>query len=571
MESSNFAMPKNEVVSVQVPVYLQENNPAEVISSLGGLDSIYSAYRTFKQQTNASGPSVKQERGNQREFDRLKLHLRRHDAYSIPLVSDKPVSSRDFVVKIKYKVSRSSNNFSLGDSLRVGSSNCKIIGIEAVGVVKTAYYFSKLADFQFLPPLKETGKRFSGLDSSFGLFERDDLNGADVDITVAESLYRLSPLQFSRYDMSRVPYNYRQHIDSAIQRLKSEGEEQSVSDFKENVVDDVESDQQQVREKRRAFWRSSVGVDRRSDPLRNTLLSHRVSIDLEQVPQFPEKQKLEEIRNIPEHVIELLREAFEKRRIWTRRAIHLQLGNVDPLHIRIGLPVFAYSFDGPGPFRTCWIKYGYDPRKDPDSRSLQVLECRLNGALADIIKAYRGEQNFTKEEGVGDRCNVTLCGVPTCQHIFLQICDIECEEIQELLRDCKPAASFNKEKYGWFPKDVWVCFRSLLRKRILGLIKTEFGEEALQKVLSSGKKVRDRSAQRKRLRRLRSLKERLQESEHFYSDIGEEQRREGPEIFENTSPTEQVNDDGVDQQDSPESFSLRSPFEFDEFQLLDED
>lgn len=93
----------------------------------------------------------------------------------------------------------------------------------------------------------------------------------------------------------------------------------------------------------------------------------------------------------------------------------------------------------------------------------------------------------------------------------------------------------------------------------------------MQKVLSSGKKVRDRSAQRKRLRRLRSLKERLQESEHFYSDIGEEQRREGPEIFENTSPTEQVNDDGVDQQDSPESFSLRSPFEFDEFQLLDED
>ncbi|GJQ12032.1 hypothetical protein GpartN1_g3823.t1 [Galdieria partita] len=570
---SKYDLPKNELVSVQVPVYLQEGNPAEVISSLGGLDSIYSAYKVAKQEreTRSSGASSKQERGNYRELDRLKLQLRRHDAYSIPLVSDAPIPSKDVLLKIKYKVSRSCGNKVGGELLGRGSSHGKIVEIEALGIVKTAYRFTKLADFQFLPPLKETGKRFAGLDSSFGLFERDDLNGADVNVAVAESLYRLSPLQFSRYHLSRVPYNYRQHMDSSFQFLKSETEQQNVLEQRDNLGDEDGLDQQQIREQRRAVWRSSVGVDRRSDPLRNTLLSHRVSIDLEQVPQFPEKQKLEEMRNIPNEVFELLRSAFELRPVWTRRAIHLHIGNVDPLHIKIGLPILAYSFDGPGPFRTCWIKYGYDPRIDPESRRLQVLECRLNGSLADVVKSYKAEQQFA-EEVVTERCNVTLCGLPTCQHLFLQLCDIESPEIQELLRTCKSSASFSKEKYGWFPNGVWNSFRSRLRDHILYLVKTELGDEALQKVLSSGKKIRDRSAQRKRLRRLRTLKERLQDTERFqsFSNTVEPLYAESINTFESMSQLEEV-DTGAIEQNDLESFLDKSPSEFDEFQLLDED
>ncbi|GJD09859.1 General transcription factor 3C polypeptide 5 [Galdieria sulphuraria] len=515
-----YELPRNELVSVQVPVYLQEGNPAEVSKQ--------------ESKTRCSAASTK-----------------RHDAYSIPLVSDTPIPSRDLLLK--------------------RWSHCKIVDIEALGIVKTTFCFTKLADFQFLPPLKETGGRLSGLDSSFGLFERDDLNGADVNLTVADSLYRLSPLQFSRYHLSRVPYDYRQHIDSAFQHLKSDREEQNISDPKENVEDEDGIDQQQIREKRRAVWRSSVGVDRRSDPLRNSLLSHRVSIDLEQVPQFPEKQKLEEIRNIPNEVFELLRTAFELRPIWTRRAIHLHIGNVDLLHIKIGLPILAYSFDGPGPFRTCWIKYGYDPRRDPESRKLQVLECRLNGSLADVIKSYRGEQKFALEAS-SERCNVTLCGLPTCQHLFLQLCDIESREIQELLQTCKSSASFSKEKYGWFPDGVWNSFRSFLRDHILYLIKTELGDEAFQKVLSSGKKIRDRSAQRKRLRRLRSLKERLQDTEQFQSvsSTVDPQHMEEVNTFENMSQSEELYSSTVEQPDLKSSLE-RSPSEFDEFQLLDEE
>ncbi|KAI9256969.1 RNA polymerase III transcription factor IIIC subunit-domain-containing protein [Sporodiniella umbellata] len=83
--------------------------------------------------------------------------------------------------------------------------------------------------------------------------------------------------------------------------------------------------------------------------------------------------------------IEIVKELFEKRPIWSRAALNAQL---DPrFHSvikKIAIHV-SYLFVN-GPYRECWIKYGVDPRKSPEYYIYQVLNARI---------AQRGQRNQT--------------------------------------------------------------------------------------------------------------------------------------------------------------------------------
>eukprot|EP00871_Galdieria_phlegrea_P005333 jgi/Galph1/5800/GphlegSOOS_G4422.1 len=509
--SCQCVFPTHNLLGVNVPVYLQDGNPAEAIACLGGIDSIYLSYlKSFKTENISVGRSKKSELLDQRQPDRLRLHLRRQDAYSVPIVSDKPTHTRDLVVKISYRRLESSSLRPKSESADSKRQQRCIVDIEPVGIVNRTYQFTKLADFQYLPPVQETGGRFSGLDSAFGLFENDDLDDTCFDASVSASIYRLTPMQFSRVSTVRIPYNYKQYADTDYQRSilsleNSNGQEEEAHSWSQEKNNTEENESLEMR---RAAWRSSVGVDRRSDPLRTAFLSHRVAMNAEDVPKQADEDKWNAAKAIPGDILQRLNQAFEERAVWTRRALLLHSGAVDESHLKMALPALAYTFDGPGPFRTCWIKYGYDPRKDPTSSRLQVIECRLNGALADVVEEKRKRIDNAQEE-FSEKANVTLCQLPTHRHLFLQLCDIEYEPIKELLSSSSLLTVFCKDKRGWFSSDTWNSFRTLLQEHIMKLIRVELGEETLQQVTISGKQFRDKSARKKRLRRLRSLKSRL--------------------------------------------------------------
>lgn len=69
---------------------------------------------------------------------------------------------------------------------------------------------------------------------------------------------------------------------------------------------------------------------------------------------------------------------FEERPIWTKAAIRYNTGLTDE-HSKIILPVVAYYFPN-GPWRISWVKFGYDPRKDPKARIYQTLDYRIRTA-----------------------------------------------------------------------------------------------------------------------------------------------------------------------------------------------
>ena len=69
-----------------------------------------------------------------------------------------------------------------------------------------------------------------------------------------------------------------------------------------------------------------------------------------------------------------MKSKFAQRPVWSRQALLASLPgslNVTPERLRYRLPQLAYYFSQ-GPWRMCWISFGYDPRKSVDSRIYQV-------------------------------------------------------------------------------------------------------------------------------------------------------------------------------------------------------
>lgn len=66
---------------------------------------------------------------------------------------------------------------------------------------------------------------------------------------------------------------------------------------------------------------------------------------------------------------------FEERPIWPRNGILARTGFTND-HCKHILPAVAYYFVN-GPWRTMWVRYGYNPRKEPSSRVYQTLDFRV--------------------------------------------------------------------------------------------------------------------------------------------------------------------------------------------------
>ncbi|KCV67460.1 hypothetical protein H696_06099 [Fonticula alba] len=82
--------------------------------------------------------------------------------------------------------------------------------------------------------------------------------------------------------------------------------------------------------------------------------------------------------NLGSHGLETLRQLrqlFEERPIWLRKSLFGRLPRTDTRLFKQLISLVAYTFTR-GPWKFCWVRFGYDPRKDPASRLYQRLELR---------------------------------------------------------------------------------------------------------------------------------------------------------------------------------------------------
>jgi len=165
---------------------------------------------------------------------------------------------------------------------------------------------------------------------------------------------------------------------------------------------------------------------------------------------------------------------FDKQPIWARASLTDCLADqgltLTTFQIKRLLFRTAFYF-GYGPFRTLWIKNGYDPRKDPESRMYQMMDFRIPRAVRENGHAPERPQ---KDPEWRDICSFRVA--PQKKFSHLQLNDLQDDFIQEQIR--KPAERSSCSEYtGWFRRATLERIRQHIRVRFLALIPGEVARE----------------------------------------------------------------------------------------------
>ncbi|KAK3308152.1 RNA polymerase III transcription factor IIIC subunit-domain-containing protein [Chaetomium strumarium] len=188
-------------------------------------------------------------------------------------------------------------------------------------------------------------------------------------------------------------------------------------------------------------------------------------------------------------IINEMRAAMDERPIWTRRSMWNRLGAKFaelPKNgglVRHCLQYAGYQFKG-GPWRDALIKYGVDPRADPQYRVYQTLIFKLHksriGSVGRSWQAVRrkeiGVSNFGKAwqdlEGVDEALLNT--------HIFngqafstdgkvWQVCDITDPLLARLFRDAEVRPECDVEISGFYHRVLWSVAKAIMKCKMVAI------------------------------------------------------------------------------------------------------
>ena len=153
-------------------------------------------------------------------------------------------------------------------------------------------------------------------------------------------------------------------------------------------------------------------------------------------------------------VVAKLRELFEQRPVWQRMSLEEHLEDSDKSQswrLSAALRQVSYFFLD-GPWRNAYVKFGYDPRKVPDSRYFQMLD-------------FRDPFFRTAEGAKGSSGGVVDCHFrvpPANRSQQYQLCDIDDSAIQALLKGSKPQSACTAES-GWLAPEQLESIRNQLK------------------------------------------------------------------------------------------------------------
>ncbi|XP_026466551.1 general transcription factor 3C polypeptide 5 isoform X2 [Ctenocephalides felis] len=206
----------------------------------------------------------------------------------------------------------------------------------------------------------------------------------------------------------------------------------------------------------------------------------------EVAPKAPNRKCLNllQVKFLDGTQLNTLKKLFEERPIWSKNALLYNSGySIDKL--KYLLPAVAYYYVT-GPWRSMWIRFGYDPRLDYQSRKYQTLDYRLRttGGYKTAIKAKRSSTNYVLPYKTGSTCKpkTVVLGkthrskkiktsnrptklneniyifrqgmVPPSRQMFYQYCDVSVPEIVTMLARLPvpiPGVTKCDQRRGWLP------------------------------------------------------------------------------------------------------------------------
>ncbi|EAQ85987.1 hypothetical protein CHGG_07240 [Chaetomium globosum CBS 148.51] len=188
-------------------------------------------------------------------------------------------------------------------------------------------------------------------------------------------------------------------------------------------------------------------------------------------------------------IITEMRQAMDERPIWTRRSMWNRLGAKFaelPKNgglVRHCLQYAGYQFKG-GPWRDALVRYGLDPRADPQYRIYQTLIFKLHktriGSVGRSWQAVRrkelGVSNFGKawqDLGVGDEAMLNT-------HVFngesfstdgkvWQVCDITDPLLSRLFADAEQRTECDVEISGFYHRVLWSVAKAIMKCKMVAI------------------------------------------------------------------------------------------------------
>ncbi|KAL3242078.1 hypothetical protein MRX96_047816 [Rhipicephalus microplus] len=268
------------------------------------------------------------------------------------------------------------------------------------GTISTAYKFRGMVDFQYLPMRRKADG--TGYESLLDQLIPPPMSSTDW--LMKDAPVFILPQVFSRLDTM------------SIQALRDEPKRRELASGP-------------------PFRPRNAMIGRTRD--RRVKFACFLNFDEEEVPTEPNPEAWKQLEWRPPdvNIKQRVQALFQQRPLWTRSALQVEL-NVLPVRFKLILPVVAYYVVN-GPFRTAWVRLGFDPRKDPSTKIYQILDFRLKTSpcamMLNEVSTKRGSSAYL---------------VPT--KMFYHLKDICMASVQKLVHanDGREAATCH-ERDGW--------------------------------------------------------------------------------------------------------------------------
>ncbi|XP_078443748.1 uncharacterized protein LOC144713127 isoform X2 [Wolffia australiana] len=456
--SVSGVVPETECFVVHYPGY--PSSISRAVETLGGLEEI-----NKKRSFSARRIEIKSENRND---VRLELRFRPEDPYCHPAFGDlRPCNG--LILKISRKKRKKGGQKEAKEcelSVEPAELSCCI-----VARVNSSYHFDGLADYQFVVPVHAARSRAEKR-------RREDVeptvdNEDPIDMEHDE-LFMLVPKLFSTKDKP----------DEIL--LKAS-------------VGSTTKHNQQLLAAEEYNWEMGIAP------------CLKLPFGIKEVPVSVNWED-----NIPKNSSEwawqlAVSQLFNERPIWPRWSLLERLlddgVSVSYNQLRRLLPRSGYYFST-GPFGQFWIRKGYDPRTDPESRFYQRVEFRLR----DLLPSFGGLNASAKREGGefgGQILEMKYSGAYTSQEtkqrwkdichfqIFpkksctLQLFELDDDYIQGKIREA-PWQTVCTHSTGWFSRATLELLSLHVKMKFLRI----FPRKGAQKLL---KTLRERFEKLKRL------------------------------------------------------------------------
>ncbi|KAJ2375180.1 tau 95 subunit of transcription factor TFIIIC [Coemansia sp. RSA 2607] len=409
--AERFTLPQRSVLSVEYPGYVKDAEKA--IKSLGGREKL--------------SRDVSQGIGAQ-----LELRYRYDDPTSHPIEGE-IVPTHNVLIKVTRRIRRPKGAPKDSPGETVGTS-AKIVGV----IEKTAR-FRKLADFQYILPKGDPLVDLAKVVQNIDIDEAKKFVNSNVLDSALSAQNAYIPAPF--LDSSCWPSRF------------------SLDMFEKP------SDQ---------FGNEAGDAKKHSAAHSNIFHGTFIRYSEKNVPTEPTAEAIEHAKDVPEELIAKARAIIEKDPVVSRNAMEVMISAEERGGVRTHtiMSTMAYVMEN-GPWRSCWIRFGYDPRKDKDSYKYQVFDYRRHATGNTSRKLRLTRQGGTTQpaavsENTGSAANPLQAGVYILDEetirqgiagIF-QLGHVRLPTVTELLNYPKGRRRIPSEKSGWLYLSVLKTIRS---------------------------------------------------------------------------------------------------------------